>query len=161
MKTKPPNILIVTEKEESISQWRHLLESVLSKETYVIYGLGKQDLTKGIWQSYTSLLILDHVRDLSHTQKTLVESYLLEGGKTLCHCSLHPFKDGDTNAWYEGCSVDLAPTQCYFKSEKEHQYVTAMVHTPKDQYQSKCSILRRISREALQYHSHIMKSLAT
>ena len=134
--SKPPNILVVSERRESISQWRKLLWNALSRESYVIYELEKQDLGKDLWKPYTSLLILDHVEELDGDQKVSLENYFHEGGKTLCHCSIYLNIDEDGFSWRSRPWDELLPVSCRYNTHQGSVCLTAMVKKHKEGLQS-------------------------
>ena len=134
--SKPPNILVVTGRRDSISQWRHVLWNALSRESYVIYELERQDLGNGLWKPYTSLLILDHIEELDRAQKVSVENYLYEGGKALCHCSIYLNRDENGLSWKSDPWHEPLPVSCHFSTLNGNVCLTVMVRKLKETLQS-------------------------
>ena len=134
--TKPPNILIVSRRSEPLRQWKQLLWTILSRDSYVIYELKKQDLGKELWKPYTSLLILDHIEELDHSQAASVENYVFEGGRAWFHYSICPKREGSRFLYSCGPLGESVPVSCCFCTIEGSVHLNAMLKTLEDELQS-------------------------
>ena len=134
--TKPPNILIVSGRSEPLYQWKQLLWSILARDSYVIYELKKIDLGKELWKPYTSLLILDQIEELDHSQAESVENYVCEGGRALLHCSIYPRREGSRLLWSCGPLGENVPASCCYGTCQESVDLYVMLKTLEGELQS-------------------------
>jgi len=137
--TKPPNILIVSRRSEPLRQWKQLLWTILSRDSYVIYELKKQDLGKELWKPYTSLLILDHIEELDHSQAASVENYVFEGGRAWFHYSICPKREGSRFLYSCGPLGESVPVSCCFCTIEGSVHLNALLKTLEDELQSQFS----------------------
>lgn len=108
---KPPNIIILSSKEGNIPKWKNLLENILSKNMYVIYELMKEDLLKAHWIQNVSLLVMDHVTELTLAEHQVIDGFFENGGNAFFHCTLYPQPQD------QAAMVDRGDTSCPAKEE--------------------------------------------
>ena len=112
---KPPNIVIFSERNDSMQKWKYLLDKVLSREMYVIYKLPKCEFIKSYWMSNVSLLVIDQVENLSADDKEQFDNYMMAGGSAFLHCSMNPSDIENKNLLLNAKVTELASVQCAFQ----------------------------------------------
>lgn len=123
---KPPNIVIFSERKDSIQKWKYLLDNVLSREMYVIYKLPKCEFVKSYWMSNVSLLVIDQFENFSIDDKEQFDNYMVAGGNAFLHCSINPLGTKGKGISLTAKIKELAPVQCAFQSDRLMQ-VEALV----------------------------------
>eukprot|EP00794_Sanderia_malayensis_P000015 gene15-605_t len=90
---KPPNIVIISQKQDNFSKWKLILERLLSQHTYVIYNLERKELLKTYWLDNIELVLVDYVTNLEEKESQNLNNFLRKGGSCLAHCCFFPCKD--------------------------------------------------------------------
>ena len=112
---KPPNIVIFSERNDSVQKWKYLLDKVLSREMYVIYKLPKSEFIKSNWMSNVSLLVIDQFEKFSADDKEQFDNYLIAGGSAFLHCSMNPSDMKNKDLLWNAKVTELSSVQCAFQ----------------------------------------------